>query len=48
MKKHKKNWGKSEYLNERFGKGRRILARLRSGASELRIESGRPEGLPRE
>merc|ERR1711954_220631 len=48
MRKHKKEWGKSEYLNERYGKGRRILAQLRSGASELKIESGRSEGLPRE
>merc|ERR1712081_97080 len=48
MRKHKKEWGKSDYLDERFGKGRRILAKMRSGASELKIESGRSEGLPRE
>merc|ERR1711954_16409 len=48
MRKHKKEWGKSEYLDERYGKGRRILAKLRSGASDLKIESGRSEGLPRE
>merc|ERR1711954_241819 len=48
MRKHKKEWGKSDYLDERYGKGRRILAQIRSGASELKIESGRSEGLPRE
>merc|ERR1712115_501251 len=48
LRKHKKEWGRSGFLRERFGKGRRILAKLRSGASELKIESGRPEGLARE
>merc|ERR1712081_143059 len=48
MRKHKKEWGRSEYLDERFGKGRRTLAKIRLGASDLKIESGRSEGLPRE
>ena len=36
-----------EYLNNDDQKGRRILARLRSGTNSLRIETGRWEGLRR-
>ena len=47
-RKFKKELKMEEYLESEDSKGRRLMARLRSGTNNLRIETGRRNGLTRE
>ena len=47
-KKFKKELKMEEYLESEDSKGRRLMARLRSGTNNLRIETGRRNGLTSE